>query len=132
MLMQICLPQRHVLLAINLNDIVVKSLFWREQLNGEKVKREWLCYSPLSAKLHCFVCKLFAFDSKKSCWHQLVVASGSMHHATWPGTNLLTNTLAIFQHISFEEQKNKHLHLQRFGRAKNLTEKFGAKYWLEF
>ena len=69
-----------------------KSLFWREQLNGEKVKREWLCYLPLSEKLYCFVCKLFAFDSEKSCWNQLVVASGSMHHATWPGRNLPTNT----------------------------------------
>ena len=28
-----------------------KSLFWREQLNGEKVKRKWLCYSPSSQKL---------------------------------------------------------------------------------
>ena len=42
-----------------------KSLFWREQLNGEKVKRELLCYSPSSKKLYCFVCKLFAFDPKK-------------------------------------------------------------------
>ena len=42
-----------------------KSLFWREQFNGEKVKREWLCYSPPSKKLYCFVCKLFAFDSEK-------------------------------------------------------------------
>ena len=42
-----------------------KSLFRREQLNGEKVKSEWLCYSPSSKKLYCFVCKLFAFDSEK-------------------------------------------------------------------
>ena len=27
-----------------------KSLFWREQLNDEKVKREWLGYSPSSKK----------------------------------------------------------------------------------
>ena len=42
-----------------------KSLFWREQLNGEIVKREWLCYSPSTKKLYCFVCKLFASDSEK-------------------------------------------------------------------
>ena len=42
-----------------------QSLFWREHLNGEKVKREWLCYSFSSKKLYCFVCKLFAFDSEK-------------------------------------------------------------------
>ena len=42
-----------------------KSLFWREQLNGEIVKREWLCYSPSTKKLYCFVCKLFAPDSEK-------------------------------------------------------------------
>ena len=44
-----------------------KSLFWPEQLNLEKVKREWLGYSsrPSSKKLYYFVCKLFAFDSEK-------------------------------------------------------------------
>ena len=32
------------------------------------------------------------------------MATGSMHHATW-GTNLLTNTLVIFQHLSLKDQK---------------------------
>ena len=34
-------------------------------MNGEIVKREWLCYSPSTKKLYCFVCKLFASDSEK-------------------------------------------------------------------
>ena len=39
-----------------------KSLLFRSQLNGEKVKCEWLCYLPSSKKLYRFMCKLFAFD----------------------------------------------------------------------
>ena len=30
-----------------------KLLFWREQLNSEKVICEWLCYSPSSKKFYC-------------------------------------------------------------------------------
>ncbi|CAH2319449.1 Hypothetical predicted protein [Pelobates cultripes] len=39
-----------------------KSLFFREQLNGEKVKRDWLCYSPKTCKVFCALCKLFSKD----------------------------------------------------------------------
>ena len=35
-------------------------MFFREQLNGEKVSRDWLCYSPTTGKLFCANCKLFA------------------------------------------------------------------------
>ena len=82
-----------------------KSLFWREQFNGEKVKREWF-YSPSSKYFTALFANFLHLILKKSCWHQLVKATGSMHYATWPGTSLLTNTV-IFQHtrISLEEQK---------------------------
>ena len=42
-----------------------KVLFWQEQLNGKKVKCEWLCYLPLSKKLYCFVCKFLPLIMKK-------------------------------------------------------------------
>ncbi|XP_063802615.1 zinc finger MYM-type protein 1-like [Pseudophryne corroboree] len=40
-----------------------KSLFYREQINGEKVQRDWLCYSPKTLKLFCAHCKLFSSDA---------------------------------------------------------------------
>uniref|UniRef100_H2YAF9 TTF-type domain-containing protein n=1 Tax=Ciona savignyi TaxID=51511 RepID=H2YAF9_CIOSA len=40
--------------------------FFRQQLNGEKVKRDWLCYSPFSKRVYCFMCKLFAFKHDKT------------------------------------------------------------------
>ena len=69
-----------------------KSLFWREQLNSERVKLEWLCYSPLSKYFTALLANFLRLILKKSFWHQLVMANGSMHHVTWPSTNLLTNT----------------------------------------
>ena len=69
-----------------------KSLFWLEQLNGEKVKREWLCYSPSSKYFTALFANFLRLIVKKSCWHQLVMASGSIHHVTWPETNFLANT----------------------------------------
>ena len=70
-----------------------KLLFWREQLNSVKIKREWLCYSPSSKKLYSFVCKLFAFDSEK-----IMLASvgyGDWNHAP--------------RHLARHESSNKHL-----------------------
>lgn len=34
------------------------SYFYRELQNGEKVKREWVLYSPSQGKIFCFFCKL--------------------------------------------------------------------------
>ena len=59
-----------------------KLLFRGEQLNGEKLKRDWLGYSPLSKKLYSFVFKLFAFDSEKVMLASVGLATGSMRHAT--------------------------------------------------
>nr|XP_047133229.1 flocculation protein FLO11-like [Hydra vulgaris] len=36
-----------------------KSLFFREKVNGEKIKRDWICYSPSTGKVFCAHCKLF-------------------------------------------------------------------------
>ena len=36
-----------------------KSLFWREQLNGKKVKRERLCYSPSSKYFTALLANFF-------------------------------------------------------------------------
>lgn len=36
------------------------SYFTRVLLNGEKIKREWLLYSPSEGTLYCFVCRLFS------------------------------------------------------------------------
>lgn len=35
------------------------TFFYKELQNGEKVKRDWLLYSPSTGKIYCFVCKLF-------------------------------------------------------------------------
>ena len=43
-----------------------KSLFFRDQLNGEKVQRDWICYSPSTGKLYCILCKLFSSPNKQS------------------------------------------------------------------
>ena len=43
-----------------------KSLFFRVQFNGEKVLRDWLCYSPTAGKLFCANCKLFAIHEETS------------------------------------------------------------------
>ena len=35
-------------------------MFYRIHVNGEKVKRNWLCYSPTTGKVYCFTCKLMS------------------------------------------------------------------------
>ncbi|XP_067127187.1 zinc finger MYM-type protein 1-like [Centruroides vittatus] len=37
-----------------------KYIFTRNKANGEKIKREWLVYSPRSKAIYCYVCKIFA------------------------------------------------------------------------
>ncbi|XP_047123009.1 zinc finger MYM-type protein 1-like [Hydra vulgaris] len=40
-----------------------QNLFYRvHSHNGEKVPRSWLCYSPATSCIYCFVCKLFSAD----------------------------------------------------------------------
>ncbi|XP_047127583.1 uncharacterized protein LOC101241302 [Hydra vulgaris] len=40
-----------------------QNLFYRvHSRNGEKVPRSWLCYSPATSRIYCFVCKLFSAD----------------------------------------------------------------------
>ena len=97
-----------------------KSLFWREQLNSVKVKREWLCYSPSSKKFYCSVCKLFAFHSEK-------IMLASVGYGDWKHA-----PCDLVRH----ESSSKHLgylstYIFRKGK-KNQTENLGAKYWLEF
>lgn len=36
------------------------SAFYKDKVNGEKVLREWLVYSPKSGHVYCYVCKLFS------------------------------------------------------------------------
>ena len=82
-----------------------KSLFWRKQLNGEIVKREWLCYSPSTKKLYCFFCKLFASDSEK-------IMLASVFYGDWKHAP---------RNLAGNESSNKHLsHLSTyfFRRAK--------------
>lgn len=55
-----------------------KSLFFREQLNGEKVKREWLCYSPKTGKVFCAFCKLFSKEET----HLASTGYSDWRHAT--------------------------------------------------
>lgn len=43
-----------------------KSLFFRDQLNGERIQRDWICYSPKTGKLFCGICKLFAKKDETS------------------------------------------------------------------
>jgi len=43
-----------------------RKLFFRDQPNGEKVQRDWLCYSPSTETLFCANCKLFATTHETS------------------------------------------------------------------
>ena len=96
-----------------------KSLFRREQLNGEKVKREWLCYSPSSKKLYCFVCKRFAFHSEK-------IMLASVGYGDWKhAPRDLARHESSNKHVSYlsiytSRRGKKRKHLQRFGRAKRI------------
>lgn len=52
---------------IKKSDFVRKcsvSLFERRNRNGEILKRTWLCFSPSTGKVYCFVCKLMAVKNK--------------------------------------------------------------------
>lgn len=42
------------------------SMFFKELQNGDRVKREWLLYSPSTGRGFCFVCKLFGSVSMSS------------------------------------------------------------------
>ena len=95
-----------------------KSLFWREQLNGEIVKREWLCYSPSTKKLYCFVCKLFASDSEK-------IMLASVGYGDWKhAPRDLARHESTNKHLSYLStyffRRAKRKNLQRFGRAKRI------------
>ncbi|XP_031329299.1 zinc finger MYM-type protein 1-like [Photinus pyralis] len=60
---------------------LTKTWFFKKMPNGEKVPREWLCYSPSKKSVYCFCCRLFpglssletAFASKSgfSDWKKL-------------------------------------------------------------
>ena len=69
-----------------------KSLFRREQLNGEIMKSSGCAIRLQPKNFTALFANFLRLILRKSCWHQLVMATGNMHHATWPGTNLLTNT----------------------------------------
>lgn len=45
---------------INFTRKCNKSLFERKTANGELIKRSWLCFSPFTGNLYCFVCKLMS------------------------------------------------------------------------
>ena len=51
-----------------------KSLFFREKVNGEKIKRDWICYSPSTGKVFCAHCKLF--NSKCGIGASALMSSG--------------------------------------------------------
>lgn len=42
------------------------SIFYRTLPNKERLDRFWLCFSPSSGKLYCYVCKLLAKDRGNS------------------------------------------------------------------
>lgn len=44
------------------------SMFFREIKNGDKIKRNWTCFSTLTGKLYCFHCKIFQ-KSRSSFYH---------------------------------------------------------------
>ena len=41
-----------------------QALFTRVHVNGEKVGRNWLCYSPTIGNVYCFMCKLMPKQTK--------------------------------------------------------------------
>ena len=54
-----------------------------------------------------------------------------MHVATWPGTNLLTNTFVVYQYTLLTEQKRRPF-AKSLKSKRNLTESICIKFLLEF
>ncbi|XP_076810277.1 uncharacterized protein LOC143453012 [Clavelina lepadiformis] len=105
-----------------------KSLFWREQLNGEIVKREWLCYSPSTKKLYCFFCKLFASDSEKIMLQLASVGYGDWKHAPRDlARHESSNKHLSYLSTYFFRRAKKEAFAKIWKSKKNLTENIGAK-----
>ena len=83
------------------------SLFFRQQLSGEKVKRDWLYYLPSSNNFTALCANFLDLILTKTCWHQLVMAMGNMHLVTWPGTYLLKSTYVVYQYTLLAEKKRR-------------------------
>ena len=39
--------------------------FRRQTFNNETVNRSWLCYSPTTGKIYCYICKLVAVQNSQ-------------------------------------------------------------------
>ena len=50
----------------NRQRFCTRALFSRIHVNGETVNRNWLCYSSISGKVYCFMCKLICVSEKGS------------------------------------------------------------------
>lgn len=50
--------------SMNAYCTLSKSVFYRPMLNGQKVNRKYLCYSPSKKALFCIPCRLFGGTSK--------------------------------------------------------------------
>ena len=71
-----------------------KSTFYCSLPNGEKKKRNWLCYSPSTGKAFCFQCKLFSpedsafsrsgFCNWKNATQRMVAHESSKAHRMLP------------------------------------------------
>lgn len=54
-------------IILNKSRILFEHNFYRHKQNKEKVKREWLIYSPSKAAVFCYVCKLFSQSCQSLC-----------------------------------------------------------------
>ncbi|XP_039315251.1 zinc finger MYM-type protein 1-like [Solenopsis invicta] len=71
------------------------SYFYRELQNGEKVKREWVLYSPSQGKIFCFPCKLFnesdtSFTTGFNDWKHGLKSISDHENSSEHKTNLYT------------------------------------------
>ena len=87
------------------------SLFTRKMANDEKVKREWLVYSPKTGDVFCVPCKLFSkqvslftsgFSDWKNCQRRVAEHESSKEHknsvTAWGGAvaaSRIDSTLAL-------------------------------------
>ncbi|XP_012559099.1 uncharacterized protein LOC105845654 [Hydra vulgaris] len=103
-----------------------KSLFFREKVNGEKIKRDWICYSPSTGKVFCAHCKLF--NSKCGIGASALMSSG---YDDWkhPARDLARHETSETHIQSIETLLTRRKAGEHI--SKRLTEQFESekKYW---
>ena len=93
----------------------------RASVTGEKIERTWLCYSPSSGRVFCFICKLFSHPEN---WDRNPFIHGGYND--WKNANS-----CIKRHENNPEHRNAAIDLtmrsKLIGRVDSLVVKHNAE-----